>query len=51
MRRLVALSEAVGLPANSDYGIWHRAGLARALLAAGETGEAGELLASLEIGD
>lgn len=50
MRRLVALSEAVGLPASSDYGIWHRAGLARALLAAGENGEAGELLASLEVG-
>jgi hypothetical protein len=48
MRRLVALSEAVGLPADSDYGIWHRAGLARALLAAGETVEAGELLATLD---
>jgi tetratricopeptide (TPR) repeat protein len=50
MRRLVALSEAVGLPADSDYGIWHRAGLARALLAAGETEEAGELLAGLDAG-
>jgi tetratricopeptide (TPR) repeat protein len=48
MRRLVALSKAVGLPAESDYGIWHRAGLARALLAAGETVEAGELLANLD---
>jgi tetratricopeptide (TPR) repeat protein len=48
MRRLVALSEAVGLPADSDYGIWHRAGLARALLAAGETEEAGELLTGLD---
>jgi DNA-binding SARP family transcriptional activator len=47
MRSLVALSQAVGLAADSDYGIWHRAGLARALLAAGEIGEAGELLASL----
>jgi tetratricopeptide (TPR) repeat protein len=50
MRRLVALSEAVGLPADSDYGIWHRAGLARALLAAGQVAEAGELLASLDAG-
>jgi hypothetical protein len=41
MRQLVALSEAVGLPAGSDYGIWHRAGLARALLAAGEIGRGG----------
>lgn len=48
MRRLVALSEAVGLPANSDYGIWHRAGLARALLAAGEIEEAGDVLAHLD---
>ncbi len=48
MRRLVALSEAVGLPADSDYGIWHRAGLARVLLAAGEVGEAGDLLAGLD---
>jgi tetratricopeptide (TPR) repeat protein len=50
MRRLVALSEAVGLPADSDYGIWHRAGLARALLAAGEIEEAGRLLARLDAG-
>ncbi len=50
MRRLVALSEAVGLPADSDYGIWHRAGLARALLAAGQVAEAGELLAGLDAG-
>jgi tetratricopeptide (TPR) repeat protein len=50
MRRLVALSEAVGLPADSDYGIWHRAGLARALLAAGEIEEAGKLLAGLDAG-
>jgi tetratricopeptide (TPR) repeat protein len=50
MRRLVALSEAVGLPTDSNYGIWHRAGLARALLAAGEVEEAGELLASLDAG-
>lgn len=50
MRQLVALSEAVGLPADSDYGIWHRAGLARALLAAGEIEDAGELLASLNAG-
>lgn len=50
MRRLVALSEAVGLPAYSDYGIWHRAGLARALLAAGEVEEAGVVLASLDTG-
>jgi tetratricopeptide (TPR) repeat protein len=47
MRRLVALSEAVGLPADSDYGIWHRAGLARVLLAAGKVAQAGELLAGL----
>ena len=50
MRRLVALSEAVGLPADSDYGIWHCAGLARALLAAGEIAEAGELLAGMDAG-
>jgi predicted ATPase/DNA-binding SARP family transcriptional activator len=48
MRQLVALSEAVGLPAGSDYGIWHRAGLARVLLSAGKTVEAGELLAALD---
>jgi DNA-binding SARP family transcriptional activator/tetratricopeptide (TPR) repeat protein len=48
MRRLVVLSESVGLPADSDYGIWHRAGLARALLAAGEIKEAGLLLAGLD---
>jgi tetratricopeptide (TPR) repeat protein len=48
LRRLVALSEAVGLPADSDYGLWHRAGLARVLLAAGEMDEAGGLLASLQ---
>jgi DNA-binding SARP family transcriptional activator/predicted ATPase len=48
LRRLVALSEAVGLPADSDYGLWHRAGLARVLLAAGEIDEAGGLLASLQ---
>ncbi len=50
MRRLVALSEAVRLPMDSDYGIWHRSGLARALLAAGETSAAGELLDSLRTG-
>lgn len=48
MRRLVALSERVGLPADSEYGVWHRAGLARALLAAGEVEEAGAVLASLD---
>ncbi len=48
MRRLLALSEAVGLPADSDYGIWHRAGLARALLAAGKIDEAGDVLARLD---
>ncbi len=47
MRRLVALSSAVGLPAKSDYGIWHRAGLARVLIAAGNSAEAGALLHSL----
>ena len=48
MRRLVALSEAVGLPADSDYGVWHRAGLVRVLLAAGAVAEAGALLDSLD---
>lgn len=48
MRRLVALSERVGLPADSEYGVWHRAGLARALLAAGEVEEAVSVLASLD---
>lgn len=47
LRRLVALSSAVGLPAESDYGIWHRAGLARVLIAAGHSAEAGALLHSL----
>ncbi|MFO7632058.1 MAG: AAA family ATPase [Caldilinea sp.] len=47
MRRLVALSEAVGLPADSDYGVWHRAGLVRVLVAAGKPEEAGALLRSL----
>lgn len=47
LRRLVALSEAVGLPADSDYGIWHRAGLGRVLLGAGRVTEAGELLVNL----
>jgi tetratricopeptide (TPR) repeat protein len=48
LRRLVALSESVGLPANSDYGIWHRAGLARVLLAAGDVAAAGDFLHSLD---
>ena len=48
MRRLVVLSEQVGLPADSDYGIWHRAGLARVLLAARAVEEAGALLAGLD---
>jgi DNA-binding SARP family transcriptional activator/tetratricopeptide (TPR) repeat protein len=47
LRRLVSLSEEVGLPPDSDYGIWHRAGLARVLIAAGEHAEAGTLLHSL----
>jgi tetratricopeptide (TPR) repeat protein len=47
LRRLVALSEAVGLPPDSDYGIWHRAGLARVLVAADEHAEADELLSGL----
>ncbi len=50
LRQLVALSESVGLPADSDYGIWHRAGLARVLLAAGQVAEAGALLGSLQTG-
>jgi DNA-binding SARP family transcriptional activator len=50
LRQLVALSESVGLPADSDYGIWHRAGLGRVLLAAGQLDEAGALLASLQTG-
>ncbi|MCC6602438.1 MAG: AAA family ATPase [Anaerolineae bacterium] len=48
LRELVALSEAVGLPADSDYGIWHRVGLGRVLLAAGQLDEAGALLAGLD---
>ncbi len=48
LRQLVTLSESVGLPADSDYGIWHRAGLARALLAAGQVQKAGNLLRSLQ---
>lgn len=47
MRQLVVLSERVGLPADSEYGIWHRAGLARVLIAAGEHGEAGAVLRHL----
>jgi DNA-binding SARP family transcriptional activator/predicted ATPase len=47
LRRLVALSESVGLPADSDYGIWHRAGLVRVLVAAGQLAAAGELLRGL----
>lgn len=50
LRQLVALSEAVGLPADSDYGIWHRAGLARVLAAAGQLAAAGELLRGLDTG-
>ncbi|HRQ37796.1 MAG TPA: AAA family ATPase [Chloroflexota bacterium] len=50
LRQLVALSQAVGLPADSDYGIWHRVGLARVLLAAGQLDEAGTLLAGLQTG-
>lgn len=50
LRQLVALSESVGLPADSDYGVWHRAGLARVLLAAGRVAEAGELLDELHTG-
>ncbi|HHW87946.1 MAG TPA: AAA family ATPase [Chloroflexi bacterium] len=49
MRRLVGLSQAVGLPADSEYGIWHRAGLARVLLAAGAVIEASALLNSLDV--
>lgn len=48
MRKLVELSQAVGLPADSEYGIWHRAGLARVLIAAGEVEVAGALLGSLD---
>ena len=48
MRRLVALSEAVGLLANSDYGIWHRAGLARVLIAAGALTEVVALMNTLD---
>ena len=47
LQRLVALSESVGLAADSDYGIWHRAGLVRVLLAAGQVQKAGNLLHSL----
>lgn len=50
LRQLVALSESVGLPADSDYGIWHRVGLGRVLLAAGRLDEAGALLAGLQTG-
>ena len=50
LRRLVALSESVGLPADSDYGIWHRAGLVRVLVAAGQLAAAGELLRGLDTG-
>ena len=50
MRQLVRLSEQVGLPADSDYGIWHRSGLARTLLAAGQVDEAGALLGGLHTG-
>lgn len=48
LRQLVALSESVGLPTDSDYGVWHRVGLARVLLAAGNLAEAGRLLGSLQ---
>ncbi|HMP42198.1 MAG TPA: tetratricopeptide repeat protein, partial [Roseiflexaceae bacterium] len=48
LRQLVALSESVGLPADSEYGIWHRAGLVRVLVAAGDLAEAGVLLHSLQ---
>ncbi|WP_129670890.1 AAA family ATPase [Candidatus Chloroploca sp. Khr17] len=47
MRQLVVLSERVGLPADSAYGIWHRAGLARVLIAAGEHDEADAVLRHL----
>lgn len=48
MRRLVELSEAVGLPADSEYGVWHRAGLVRVLIAAGVVAEAAALLHLLD---
>lgn len=48
LQKLVALSESVGLAADSDYGIWHRAGLVRVLLAAGQVQKAGKLLQSLQ---
>lgn len=48
MRRLVELSQAVGLPADSEYGIWHRAGLARVLIAAGALTEAAALMNTLD---
>lgn len=50
LRRLVDLSEAVGLPPDSDYGLWHRAGLVRVLVAADQLAEAGALLRSLRAG-
>jgi tetratricopeptide (TPR) repeat protein len=50
LRQLVALSESVGLPPDSDYGIWHRSGLVRVLVAAGEHDAAGALLSSLHVG-
>ncbi len=50
LRQLVVLSESVGLPADSDYGIWHRAGLGRVLLAAGKLDETAALLGGLQTG-
>lgn len=48
MSRLVELSTSVGLAPDSDYGIWHRSGLVRVLLAAGEIAKAGRLLKDLQ---
>ena len=48
LRKLVELSQAVGLPADSDYGVWHRAGLVRVLAAAGAVKEAEALLDTLD---
>jgi DNA-binding SARP family transcriptional activator/tetratricopeptide (TPR) repeat protein len=47
-RRLLALSTSVGLEAGSDYGAWHRAAMARALLAAGQRDEAEAALAGID---
>ena len=49
MRRLVALGVEVGLPPDSEFGIIHRAGLAKVLIDSGDIAGAEEIFQSLNL--